>query len=41
MIALDKKLHSNWEQYDHYVAPAADEKNSKPKRNTKTAKRKA
>ena len=21
MIALDKKLHSNWEQYDHYVAP--------------------
>ena len=41
MIALDKKLHSNWERYDHYVAPAADEKNSKPKRNTKTAKRKA
>ena len=41
MIALDKKLHSNWEQYDHYVAPVADEKNSKPKRNTKTAKRKA
>lgn len=23
MIALDKKLHSNWEQYDHYVAPTA------------------
>ena len=21
MIALDKKLHSNWERYDHYVAP--------------------
>ena len=23
MIALDKKLHSNWERYDHYVAPTA------------------
>ena len=21
MISLDKKLHSNWERYDHYVAP--------------------
>ena len=21
LIALDKKLHSNWEAYDHYVAP--------------------
>lgn len=21
IIALDKKLHFNWEQYDHYVAP--------------------
>ena len=22
LIALDKKLHANWEAYDHYVAPA-------------------
>lgn len=21
LISLDKKLHSNWEAYDHYVAP--------------------
>ena len=21
LIALDKKLHANWEAYDHYVAP--------------------
>lgn len=24
LISLDKKLHSNWEAYDHYVAPGPD-----------------
>ena len=24
LISLDKKLHSNWEAYDHYVAPVPD-----------------
>ena len=24
LIALDKKLHANWEEYDHYVAPSPD-----------------
>ena len=24
LISLDKKLHSNWETYDHYVAPVPD-----------------
>jgi len=23
-ISLDKKLHTNWEAYDHYVAPGPD-----------------
>ena len=29
LIALDKKLHANWEAYDHYVAPTP--LNAKPK----------
>lgn len=24
LISLDKKLHANWEEYDHYVAPGPD-----------------
>lgn len=24
LISLDKKLHTNWEAYDHYVAPGPD-----------------
>lgn len=24
LISLDKKLHSNWEEYDHFVAPGPD-----------------
>lgn len=24
LISLDKKLHANWEEYDHYVAPSPD-----------------
>lgn len=39
LINLDKKLHSNWERYDHYIP--TDEKDSKPKRNSKTARPKA
>ncbi len=29
LISLDKKLHANWEAYDHYVAP--EPLNAKPK----------
>lgn len=39
LIRLDKKLHSNWEAYDHYIP--RNETDSKPKRNTKTARPKA
>lgn len=39
LINIDKKLHSNWERYDHYIL--TDEKDSKPKRNSKTARPKA
>lgn len=39
LIRLDKKLHSNWEQYDHYIP--GNETNSKPKRNTRTSRSKA
>ena len=45
LIALDKKLHANWEAYDHYVAPgpgAAPSRSAKAKRsaagNKKSAK---
>ena len=24
LITLDKKLHSNWEEYDHFIAPGPD-----------------
>ena len=37
LISLDKKLHSNWEEYDHYVAPGPE---AKPSRSAK-AKRSA
>lgn len=39
LIRIDKKLHSNWEQYDHYIPE--NEANSKPKRNPRTARPKA
>ena len=32
LISLDKKLHANWEEYDHYVAPGPD---AKPSRSAK------
>lgn len=39
-INLDKKLHANWDAYDHYVTKAeseekAEPKKSKPKKSTK------
>lgn len=37
LISLDKKLHANWEAYDHYVAPGPT---ANPSRST-TAKRSA
>ncbi len=38
LIRLDKKLHSNWEAYDHYIP--ADEKNRTNKRHTRAARSK-
>lgn len=43
LIALDKKLHANWEAYDHYVAPgpdAAPSRSAKPKRSAAGSKAK-
>lgn len=37
LISLDKKLHSNWEEYDHFIAPGPE---AKPSRSAK-AKRSA
>lgn len=31
LISLDKKLHANWEAYDHYVAPAPEAPSTKSK----------
>ena len=31
LIKLDKKLHSNWEQYDHYVPETAPKKKARNK----------
>lgn len=43
LIALDKKLHANWEAYDHYVAPgpgAAPSRSAKAKRSAAGSKTK-
>lgn len=46
LIALDKKLHSNWEEYDHYVIsssqaiPSNATKKSQAKKNPKATKKK-
>ena len=43
LIALDKKLHANWEAYDHYVAPgpdAAPSRSPKGKRSAAGSKKK-
>ena len=31
LIALDKKLHANWQTYDHYVAPGSEAPSTKSK----------
>ena len=42
LIALDKKLHANWEAYDHYVAEPAPKATPSRKRSaTGTAKKSA
>ena len=38
LIRLDKKLHSNWEAYDHYIP--TDETNRQNKRHTRAARSK-
>ena len=41
LIELDKKMHANWEQYDHYVAESAEEPvkvEEKPARKTRKKK---
>ena len=43
LISLDKKLHSNWETYDHYVAPVPDavpSRSAKAKRSAADSKTK-
>ena len=43
LIALDKKMHSNWEAYDHYVAPGPDatpSRSAKAKRSAAVSKTK-
>ena len=39
LIELEKRLHSNWEQYDHYVGTQS-EFPKKGKKATKTTKKK-
>ena len=44
LISLDKKLHSNWEEYDHYVAPSPDavpSRSAKAKRSAAGATKKS
>lgn len=36
LITLDKKLHANWEAYDHYVAPGPDAVPSRSASSTKS-----
>lgn len=46
LISLDKKLHANWEEYDHYVIsssqgePSNSTKKTPAKKTTKTSKKK-
>ena len=43
LISLDKKLHANWEAYDHYVAPGPDavpSRSAKAKRSAAGSKKK-
>lgn len=44
LISLDKKLHSNWEEYDHFVAPGPDavpSRSAKAKRSAAGATKKS
>ena len=44
LISLDKKLHANWEAYDHYVAPGPDavpSRSAKAKRSAAGATKKS
>lgn len=44
LISLDKKLHANWEEYDHYVAPgpgAIPSRSAKAKRSAAGATKKS
>ncbi len=44
LISLDKKLHANWEAYDHYVAPGPEAKptqSAKAKRSAAGSKKSA
>lgn len=44
LISLDKKLHANWEAYDHYVAPGPDavpSRSAKAKRSAAGSKKSA
>lgn len=41
LISLDKKLHANWEKYDHYVAPGPTAEPSRAKKSRSAAVSKA
>lgn len=44
LISLDKKLHANWEEYDHFVAPGPDavpSRSAKAKRSAAGAAKKS
>ena len=40
LIALDKKMHANWEAYDHYVIGTSEEERGTSKPQTRTAQKK-
>ena len=40
LIDLDKKMHANWEEYDHYVIGTSEEERGTSKPETRTAQKK-
>lgn len=40
LIALDKKMHANWEEYDHYVIGTSEEERGTSKPQTRTTQKK-
>ena len=40
LIELDKKMHANWEEYDHYVIGTSKEERGTSKSRTRTAQKK-